>query len=156
FPRTRPQCGHFAAAERERMKLAAQDYLPRRYSEFVWDKLDSRLLILFGGVLGLLFVSTIVGIVLKGMAKGEPARRVIDNLNARIRAWWKMSSIFALTLVVGKTGSLVLFVLLSFLALREYITLVPTRRSDHRTLFWTFFIIMPLQYYLIGINWYGF
>jgi len=40
--------------------------------------------------------------------------------------------------------------------LREYITLVPTRRGDHRTLFWTFFIITPLQYYLIAIDWYGF
>ncbi|HJZ63926.1 MAG TPA: phosphatidate cytidylyltransferase [Candidatus Acidoferrum sp.] len=138
------------------MTLTAQDYIPSRYSEFVWAKLDSRLLILFGGVLGLLVVSTIVGTVLNGIATGEAARRVTDNLNARIRAWWKMSAIFALTLAVGKAGSLVLFTLLSFLALREYITLVPTRRGDHRTLFWTFFIITPLQYYLIGVNWYGF
>jgi len=33
---------------------------------------------------------------------------------------------------------------------------VPTRRGDHRTLFWTFFIITPLQYFLIAIDWYGF
>src|SRR5262249_60108384 len=101
-------------------------------------------------------VSSIVGVILKQSATSETARRVIDNLNARIRAWWEMSAVFALTLLVGKTGSLILFALLSFLALREYITLVPTRRGDHRTLFWTFFIITPLQYYLIGINWYGF
>jgi phosphatidate cytidylyltransferase len=44
---------------------------------------------------------------------------------------------------------------MSFLALREYVTLLPTRRADHRTLFWAFFIFTPLQYFLIGIQWYG-
>jgi hypothetical protein len=52
-------------------------------------------------------------------------------------------------------GSLVLFGLMSFLALREYVTLLPTRRADHRTLFWAFFIFTPLQYFLIAIQWYG-
>ena len=55
----------------------------------------------------------------------------------------------------GRVGSLICSRLISFLALREYMTLVPTRRGDHRTLFWSFFMIMPLQYYLIGIQWYG-
>jgi len=77
-------------------------------------------------------------------------------LNARTRAWWKMCAIFALTLLIGQIGTLILFALLSLLALREYITLIPTRRGDHRTLIWTFFVITPLQYYLIGIQWYGF
>jgi phosphatidate cytidylyltransferase len=117
---------------------------------------DWRLALLFSGVLVLLIVASIVGAILKQTAKTESAQRVIANLNSRTRAWWKMSAIFALTFLVGKIGSLILFALLSFLALREYITLVPTRRGDHRTLFWTFFIITPLQYYLIGINWYGF
>jgi phosphatidate cytidylyltransferase len=66
-----------------------------------------------------------------------------------------MSAIFVLSLLLGPIGSLVLFGLISFLAMREYMTLVPTRRGDHRTLFWSFFVIMPLQYYLIGIQWYG-
>jgi phosphatidate cytidylyltransferase len=39
--------------------------------------------------------------------------------------------------------------------LREYVTLLPTRRADHRTLFWAFFIFTPLQYFLIAIQWYG-
>ena len=66
-----------------------------------------------------------------------------------------MSAIFALTMVVGQIGSLVLFGLMSLLALREYVTLLPTRLADHRTLFWSFFIFTPLQYLLIGIQWYG-
>ena len=66
-----------------------------------------------------------------------------------------MSAILGLTLVIGEIGSLVLFGIMSLLALREYVTLLPTRRADHRTLFWSFFIFTPLQYFLIGIHWYG-
>ena len=117
---------------------------------------DAKLAWLFGGVLFLLLVSTLIGRWLKRRRKGEANRATIDNLNERIRAWWKMCAIFALAILVGRVGSLVLFGLISFLALREYMTLVPTRRGDHRTLFWSFFVIMPLQYYLIGIQWYGF
>jgi len=118
--------------------------------------IDPYLVRLFGGVLALLVVASVIGTLLTQSAKTDSARGVINNLNARTNAWWRMSAIFALSLLVGKIGSLVLFALFSFLALREYITLVPTRRGDHHTLFWTFFVITPLQYYLIGINWYGF
>ena len=117
---------------------------------------DPQLAWLFGGVLGILVLASAIGGVLRRTAKSDAARATIDNLNARTRAWWKMCAIFALTLLIGRAGSLVLFGLLSLLALREYITLVPTRRADHRTLLWSFFIITPLQYYLVGIKWYGF
>jgi phosphatidate cytidylyltransferase len=107
------------------------------------------------GVLGALILASVIGMVLQRTAKSDGARSTIENLNARTRAWWKMCAIFALTMLIGRIGSLVLFALLSLLALREYITLMPTRRADHRTLLWSFFLITPLQYYLIGIGWYG-
>lgn len=117
---------------------------------------DAKLAWLYGGVVFLLVVSTLIGRWLKRRRKGEASRATIENVNVRIRAWWKMCAIFAAAILVGRVGSLILFGLISFLALREYMTLVPTRRGDHRTLFWSFFVIMPLQYYLIGIQWYGF
>jgi len=117
---------------------------------------DVKLAWLYGGVLFLLVIATLIGRGLKRRRKSEASRATIENVNARIRAWWKMCAIFALAILVGRVGSLILFGLISFLALREYMTLVPTRRGDHRTLFWSFFVIMPLQYYLIGIQWYGF
>jgi phosphatidate cytidylyltransferase len=116
---------------------------------------DAKLDWLYGGVLVLLLISTLIGGVLKSRYKSDPGRTTIDNLNARIRAWWKMCAIFAVAVVSGRIGSLILFAIVSFLAMREYMTLVPTRRGDHRTLFWSFFVIMPLQYYLIGVQWYG-
>lgn len=117
---------------------------------------DPKLMMLFGGVLALLIVSTLIGRILRARHRDDASRTTIENLNARIRAWWKMCAIFSVSLMVGRVGSLVLFGIISFLAMREYMTLVPTRRGDHRTLFWSFFLIMPLQYYLIGIEWYGF
>ena len=117
---------------------------------------DPSLLWLFCGVLGILLLASATGFVLKRRALSDSARATVENLVARICAWWKMCAIFALTMLIGKTGSLVLFALLSLLAMREYITLIPTKPADHRTLLWTFFVITPLQYYLIGIRWYGF
>lgn len=117
--------------------------------------LDPQLVWAFAGVLGLLALSSLIGLVLKVAIKKPEAQATISNLNARIGAWWIMSAVFALTLVIGLVGSLVLFGLMSFLALREYVTLLPTRRADHRTLFWAFFIFTPLQYFLIAIQWYG-
>ncbi len=115
---------------------------------------DAKLVWLYGGVLFLLLMSTLIGNILKSRHRADASRTTIDNLNARIRAWWKMSAIFAVAVVSGRVGSLILFAIISFLAMREYMTLVPTRRGDHRTLFWSFFVIMPLQYYLVGIQWY--
>ena len=50
---------------------------------------------------------------------------------------------------------IVLFAFASFTALREFMTLTPTRRGDHLALAVAFFVVLPLQYYLIWIEWYG-
>lgn len=106
--------------------------------------------------MALLGIGSVVGGILSRLATNETAHATIHNLNARLKAWWIMVGIFALAMATGGIGSVVLFGLTSFLALREFITLTPTGRGDHRTLFWVFFVILPLQYYLIAIHWYGF
>jgi len=115
---------------------------------------DPKLMWFFGGVLCLLVILTAIGRALKRRHNSNISRSTIDNFNAQIAAWWKMCVVFALSLALGRIGTLVLFGILSFLAMREYLTLVPTRRGDHRTLFWSFFVIMPLQYCVLGLHWY--
>lgn len=110
---------------------------------------------LLGGVLGLLVVASCVGLVLARRARDDRAKATIRNFNDRTNAWWVMVAVFAGALALGRTGTVVLFGLLSFLALREFITLTPTRRGDHRTLFWVFFVITPLQYWVVWKEWYG-
>jgi phosphatidate cytidylyltransferase len=118
-------------------------------------KLDKQTVWLVGGVLALLVVSSLIGWVLSLRTTSDQNRATVQNLNARIRAWWMMVAIFGLAMATGGIGSVVLFGLTSFMALREFITLTPTRYGDHRSLFWAFFAILPLQYYLIAIKWYG-
>ena len=110
---------------------------------------------LFGGLVVLLIVATVAGRLIARRARDERALTTVRNLNARINAWWVMCVIFAISVVIGPIGAVVLFALISFLALREFITLIPTRPADHRALLWSFFLITPLQYLLVGIHWYG-
>lgn len=118
-------------------------------------KIDNETLWLVGGVGGLLVLATTVGFWLARRAQSESAIATVRNLNARIKAWWMMVGVFALALLTGGLGSIALFALTSFLALREFITLTPTRPGDHRTLFWVFFVITPLQFVLVAVDWYG-
>jgi phosphatidate cytidylyltransferase len=110
---------------------------------------------LIGGVVALLAAASIIGWILS-RRNGSPAyHATISNLNARTKAWWIMVAIFLGALLTGGIGSVVLFGLMSFLALREFITMTPTRPGDHRTLFWLFFIVTPVQYWLVATGWYG-
>jgi phosphatidate cytidylyltransferase len=116
---------------------------------------DPQMLLLLGGIGGLLVLSSLIGWVLGRRVRDEQARLVVTNLNARIRSWWVMTAVFIAALATGGLGSVILFALTSFFALREFITLTPTHRGDHRTLFWAFFVFAPVQYWLVAIQWYG-
>ena len=116
-------------------------------------QLDHELLWLVGGIVGLLTLSSVITFLLKRRPGGP--NPVVANLDARVKAWWAMVAVFSVALATGGLGSVILFGCLSFFALREFITLTPTRPGDHRTLFWAFFIITPLQYYLVAMEWYG-
>ena len=117
--------------------------------------LDRETQILFGGTLDILTVASVIGYVLKARVTSEGGRKVVDNLVSRTNAWWVMAAVFGGALAIGKLAPVFLFSFTSFLALREFITLTPTRRGDHRSLFWAFFVILPLQYWTLAREWYG-
>jgi phosphatidate cytidylyltransferase len=110
---------------------------------------------LIGGVAVLLSIAAIIGMLLKRRATTDSGRAVVENLNQRTRAWWSMIAIFVAAFFIGKNATLVLFGIISFLALREFITLTPTKSGDYYPLALSFFLLVPLQYYLIGIKWYA-
>lgn len=111
--------------------------------------------ILFG-ILGVLVLASVVGFALRLAAGEERPGSTVANLNSRIKAWWIMAGAVGLALLAGKAGVIALFAFVSFAALREYATLAPTRRTDHWVLLASFFIVLPFQYLLIWIDWYGF
>lgn len=81
-----------------------------------------------------------------------PERRA--ELEARVRSWWVMIALFSAALVLSSTAFIVFFAFVSFLALKEYLSLIPTRRADRRVLFWAYLSI-PVHYYWIASDWYG-
>src|SRR5688572_27103224 len=117
---------------------------------------DNESKVLIVAVAGVLLISSIIGWVLSKREGDEKYKATIKNLNDRLGAWWIIASIFMFAVFGGNTTAIVIFGLVSFLGLREFITITPTRRGDHRTLFWTFFIITPIHYWLVHENWYGF
>lgn len=117
--------------------------------------MDPRTKPLLGIVGGILVIASITGAILSRRCRNDAAASTIANLKARIRSWWVMAGIFSATILLGSVFTTVLFALLSFLAMREFITLNRTGRADHEILFWAFFVILPLPYFLVGIQWYG-
>lgn len=111
-----------------------------------------KLLWVFGGIVALLTVASAIGWLLR-RRKGETA--VIRNLNERVRAWWLMVAVLGVCFWLGPSATLVVFAFISFFALREFITLTPTRASDHKPLVVAFYVLVPLQYWLIHLEWYG-
>jgi phosphatidate cytidylyltransferase len=107
------------------------------------------------GVFAFLAVSTVAGFVLARYVRTPAAGDTVANLNARIRSWWGIVFIFGAAFVLGRVVTLLLFAVISFLSFREFVSLTPTRAGDHRPLFLSFFVVVPVQYWLIGVDWYG-
>lgn len=122
------------------------EYLPAVPREFFW---------LFGSLVVLLGIASMIGAILSrrpGDAKKIASRA---NLVARINAWWVMVGILAVAFLAGSAVTLIFFALASFFALREFITLTPSRPGDRLSLSVAFFLVLPLQFVLIGMERYG-
>lgn len=106
-------------------------------------------------ILGMLLVASTIGFVLKWRIGFQTPHAIIDNLNARIKAWWVMVAVVGGSLALGHWAVVTLFFLVSFFSLREFLTLAPTRPGDHLALLAAFYFVLPMQYFLVGIEWYG-
>ena len=115
---------------------------------------DQRTNILLGTVLIVLIVAFIVGRLLRRQPESTASPAVVHTFNNRVATWWLMYAVLIAGFLVGYEMTIVLFGLVSFWALREFITMTPTRRGDHRTLFWTFFLFTPVHYWFVGMGWY--
>lgn len=108
---------------------------------------------LIGGLIVVLATASTVSAVLRWRA-GKPTA-TLTNLNDRINAWWVMVAVLAIAFFFGMNGLVILFALISFFSLREFVTLTHTTRSDHWVLLGMFGIIIPFQYWLVWTEWYG-
>jgi phosphatidate cytidylyltransferase len=101
-------------------------------------------------VFALLVVSTATWATLQWRAP----QRDWSELGNRIKAWWYMAALFFFAVGVSSAGAIVLVALMSFWAMKEFVTLIDTRRADHGALVWLFLAI-PVQYAWVYVQWYG-
>lgn len=113
-------------------------------------------LFLLGCVIAVLVVASTIGQILRMRSGPDGPSLVVQNLNARINAWWVMVALVALAFVIGEVGVVLLFAICSFAALREFLTLTRTDVGDHWALVAAVFLILPIQYVSVGMGWYGF
>jgi phosphatidate cytidylyltransferase len=114
---------------------------------------NQQVALLFVALFGVLVLVTLVALV-RGLRGDENLRDRDQPLRRYLRALWLGSVVFWLAWVSGPAGATLTFGIVSFLALREFITLVQTRRGDHRSLILAFFVALPLQYVLVGLRWF--
>ncbi|MEW5771288.1 MAG: phosphatidate cytidylyltransferase [Pseudomonadota bacterium] len=103
-----------------------------------------------GGIFALLIVASLA---VFGLRRAHPERDYAE-LAARVNSWWVMAGVFAAAMALDRSLSIVFLALVSFLALKEYFSLIPTRRADRRVLFWAYLAI-PAQFYWVATGWYG-
>jgi len=113
---------------------------------------SAQVALLFVVLFGVLFaVGAVVAMMslreLDEAARGRQQRRQRD-----LRALLVGATVFWVAWASGPAGATLAFALLSFLALREFVTLAPTRRGDHRSLILAFFVVIPVQYLLVGLR----
>lgn len=104
-------------------------------------------------LLGLFMVLIVSSVLVRVLHLRHPEKDDTE-LRARVKTWWVLVGLVTLSLLSGRTGSILLWLLVSYLAFKEYLSLVPTRRADHRVLFWAYLAI-PVQYLWVHQAWYG-
>src|SRR3569832_933621 len=86
----------------------------------------------------------------RGAAQGEQWHAELKNFRQLLGTSWFMVVVFWIGWAAGTIVADILFAFISFFALREFITLSPTRRGDHRSLVLAFFFVLPVQYWLVA------
>ena len=103
-----------------------------------------------GGLYGILIFASLVVAWLRWRGADDERNELVQ----RIRSWWIIVTLFTLSMVMSRHVAVVFFACVSFLALKEYLSIVPTRRSDQRVFFWAYLSI-PAQYYWVSQARYG-
>jgi phosphatidate cytidylyltransferase len=103
-----------------------------------------------GGVVALLTLAAVVAALLPRLRPGGD----FNNLQMRINSWWVMVALVAAALVSGWQAVVLLFGLVSFVALREFVSLAPIRRED-RLIVLLAYLAIPISYAAIVFDRYG-
>src|SRR5690625_298593 len=114
-----------------------------------FDSLSQEIIYVLLGILSLLIGSSVIAFLL---TKFKPEKD-FQEINDRIKSWWIMAFIFTFAILINHNVSLIFLAFICFLALKEYLSLIPTNRAHRKILLWSYLSI-PIQFFWIYIGWY--
>jgi phosphatidate cytidylyltransferase len=104
-------------------------------------------------IVGALVVATVGGFLLR-LRYGRT--ETIANFQSRTYAWWVMVVVLVIAVVSGHTVMVMLYAGLSAIALHEFLSPADGLDLRNPTRFAAFLIVIPVQYWLVWNEWYGF
>lgn len=114
------------------------------------EALSQNVIWALGVIYGLLIAASVIVGVLKWRSPGNAT----TELSRRVTSWWFMITIFTIAIVTNRIVSTVFLGLMTYLAFKEYISLIPTRPVDRIILFFAYLAI-PVQFTFAHLNSYG-
>lgn len=108
--------------------------------------------ILLLGLFLLAFAGTVYSSLAMRRTHSSTGRSRLLAVTSRLKMAWWLIIVFTIAWALGEESLLTFFALISFFLLREFIAITPTRPSDHHALVLAFYITIPLQYILIGLE----
>ena len=104
-------------------------------------------------VFGLLIGLTMLGEVMRSRVPKGQTNPVVEAYMMRVHTWWGLVVLLSLAVLSGRIGVILLFAFASFAALREFLTLTYRRQADHLSFALACFVILPLQYLFVALDW---
>lgn len=116
-------------------------FLPQIATPLIWG---------FGGLLCLLIIGSLASAILPLKNKNK-----FSDLGPRMKTWWVISIVLIGALFWGKLPFIILFGLISFLSLKEFLTLAPSRKEDRPIILLAYGAIL-VAYWAIAVDQYPF
>ena len=79
-------------------------------------------------------------------------KKDLTNFKLRLKSFWLIVILFTVAFSFNKTFAFFFLALINYLALKEFFSLIPTRRADRRVLLLAYLCI-PVQFFFIYIGW---
>lgn len=83
---------------------------------------------------------------------GQKNKDFLLNMGRRFKVTWFLFIILAIAFCFGYIGLTIFFMLVSFLCLREFVSVIHLNRSDYWSLFVSFYIFLPIQYLFVLLD----
>ncbi|WP_077622940.1 phosphatidate cytidylyltransferase [Sediminibacillus massiliensis] len=101
-----------------------------------------------------IFIGLLSATISLFILKKQQSGKDYSGILFRVKTWWGMFVVFCFATLFNPVVSLLSLMVLCFFSLKEYFSMIKTRKSDRRIFLWAYLSI-PVQFYWIYIGWYG-